>query len=98
MSRLCTSCGNPYEPRSNCGSEQQFCSKDCRQNFHAACRIWGQEAYGTGEVSIFQLRTCLGRRTRRAQRDLAVEGTQPETGACTGEPLRVAAPVSGNAP
>ena len=40
MSQLCTWCGSAYEFRSNGGSVQRFCSKDCRQDFNTACRIW----------------------------------------------------------
>ncbi len=79
---LCTWCGSTFEPQVNGRSVKRFCSNGCRQSFHAACRIWGEEAYGTGEVSIFQLQTCLGRRARRAQRDSASERRKaPETGA-----------------
>ena len=43
MSRLCTWCGSPYESRSSGGSVQRFCSKDCRQDFNTACRIWATQ-------------------------------------------------------
>ncbi len=89
---LCTWCGSTFEPQVNGRSAKRFCSKDCRQKFHAACRIWGEEAYGAGEVSTFQLQTCFARRARRTERDLDPErGTAPETGTRTGESLRGAA-------
>ncbi len=92
---LCTWCGSTFEPQVTGRSVKRFCSKDCRQSFHAACRIWGEEAFGAGEVSIFQLQTCLARRARRTQRDSASErGKAPETGASPVGPLRAAAPVA----
>ena len=78
----CTWCGTAYEPRSNGGSAQRFCSKDCRQNFNTACRIWAAAEYEAERLSIFTLRSCLGQHTRCAQRDPTSERTQgPETGA-----------------
>ena len=85
MSQLCTWCGSAYESRSNGGSVQRFCSKDCRQDFNTACRIWAATEYEAERLSIFTLRTCLGQRTRCAQGDPASEGPQvPETGVGTG--------------
>ncbi len=71
MSRLCTWCGSDFAPQGTGRSVKKFCSESCRRDFHAACRIWGEEQYGCGELSIFQLRTCLGRRARRVQRNNA---------------------------
>ena len=76
MSQPCTWCGSTFEPQVTGRSVKKFCSKDCRQNFHAACRIWGEEAFGTGEVSIWQLQTCFARRARRTQRDFDTEGSK----------------------
>ncbi len=76
MIQPCSWCGTEFEPQMTGRSVKKFCSKDCRQNFHAACRIWGEEAYGTGEVSIFQLRTSFARRARRTERDPAAGGPQ----------------------
>ena len=87
MSRLCTWCGTEFELRSNGGSAQRFCSKDCRQNFNTACRIWAAQEYRAERVSIFTLRTCLGQHTRSLGRDLAPEHAKaPETGTCTDGP------------
>ncbi len=71
---ICTWCGTDFKPRSNGGSTQRFCSKDCRQNFNTACRIWGAREYEAERVSIFELRTLLGQHTRYVQRDSAPEG------------------------
>ena len=80
MTQPCTWCGATFEPQVTGRSVKKFCSTDCRQSFHAACRIWGEEAHGAGAVSIFQLRTCVARRARRTERDLGTEGTaDPET-------------------
>ncbi len=91
MSQLCTWCGSAFEPQVTGRSVKRFCSTDCRQDFHAACRIWGKEAFGAGEVSVLQLRTRLARRARRTQCDITSEGIKaPETGACTyGPPAAV---------
>ena len=92
---LCTWCSSTFEPQVTGRSVKRFCSKDCRQSFHAACRIWGEEAFGADEVSILQLQTCLARRARRTQRDSASErGKAPETGASPVGTLRAAAPVA----
>ncbi len=77
MSQLCTWCGSEFEPQVTGRSVKRFCSKSCRQSFHAACRIWGEEAFGAGEVSIFQLQKCIARRARRTQRDPATEQGKP---------------------
>ena len=81
MSRLCTWCGTEFEAQGAGRNVKKFCSQACRRDFHTACRIWGEEQYGCGELSIFQLRTCLGRRARHTQRDLVSEGTRyaPDT-------------------
>jgi len=67
----CLWCGTEFEPQGTGRSVKKFCSESCRRDFHTACRIWGEEAFGAGEVTVFQLRTCLGRRARRY---LASEG------------------------
>ena len=92
MTRLCTWCTAAYEPRANGGKPQRFCSESCRRDFHTACRIWGEEVFGAGEVTVFQLRTCLGRRARRY---LASEGIQeaPEAEKRTSTPPGAAVPV-----
>ena len=77
MTSLCTWCGNEFEPRSNGGSTQRFCAKDCRENFNTACRIWAAREYQAERVSIFDLRTCLEQRARSLQRDPAPEGARP---------------------
>ncbi len=69
-------CGAEFEPRNNGGSAQRFCSKDCRQNFNTACRIWAGAEFEAERVSIDQLRTCLGQRACCVQRDSALEGMQ----------------------
>ena len=81
----CTWCGSTFEPKTTGRSVKKFCSKDCRQKFHVACRIWGEEAFGAGEVSIFQLQTRFARRARRTECDPASErGNAPQTGNRTG--------------
>ena len=92
---MCTWCGTEFEPQGTGRSVKKFCSESCRRDFHTACRIWGEEEYGCGEVSIFQLRTCLGRRARRTQRDPASEGVKAhETIARPDDPLRDTAPMA----
>ncbi len=75
MSRLCTWCGTEYEPRSNGGSAQRFCSAPCRRTFDTACRIWAAAEYEAERVSIFTLRTALYQRARSLQRDPPPDGT-----------------------
>ena len=76
MSALCTWCGTAYEPRNNGGSAQRFCSKDCRQNFNTACRIWAAAEYEAERLSIFTLRSGLGQHTRCVESDPAPEGAK----------------------
>ena len=74
MIRLCTWCGTRFEPRKGGGSAQRFCSKDCRQDFNTACRIWAAAAYEAERLSIFELRTCLEQHTRSLGCDRANTG------------------------
>ncbi len=71
MSRLCTWCGTTYEPRSNGGSAQRFCKKDCRESFNTACRVWAAQEYEAERLSIFTLRSCLEQHTRCVEGDPA---------------------------
>ena len=88
MSRLCTWCGTEFELQGTGCSVKKFCSDNCRRDFHTACRIWGEEQYGCGEVSIWQLHTCLGRRACRVRRYPASKGAMaPETETRTDGPL-----------
>ncbi len=77
MNPLCTWCGTEYEPRSNGGSAQRFCSAPCRRAFDSACRIWAAAEYEAERVLIFTLRTALYQRARSLGRDLAPKGAQP---------------------
>ena len=75
------------------GSVQRFCTKDCRQNFNTACRIWAGAEFEAERVSIDQLRTYLGQRACCVQRDSASERGKrpPETGTSPVRPLGGAA-------
>ncbi len=96
MSQLCTWCGTAYEPRSNGGSAQRFCSAPCRRAFDSACRIWAAAEYEAERVSIFTLRTAFYERARCVEGDPPPEGTTtaPETGTRTDGPLRGTAPTA----
>ena len=74
MTSLCTWCETEFEPRSNGGSTQRFCSKNCRENFNTACRIWAAREYEAERISIFDLRMALEQRARCVQRDLGSDG------------------------
>ena len=94
MSQPCTWCGTEFEPQGTGQNNKKFCSESCRRDFHAACRIWGEEQHGCGEVSIFQLRTCLGRRAWRTRHHPSSEGAKaPETGPRTDGALRGTTPM-----
>ncbi len=95
MNQLCTWCGTAYEPRSNGGSAQRFCSAPCRRAFDSACRIWAAAEYDAERVSIFTLRTALYERARCAQSDPASERDKaPETGERPDGALRAAVPMA----
>ncbi len=94
MSRLCTWCGTAYEPRSNGGSAQRFCSAPCRRAFDSACRIWAAQEYEAERVSIFTLRTAFYERARCVESDPALErGKAPRREAHTGAPPGATVPV-----
>ncbi len=94
MNPLCTWCGTAYEPRSNGGKRQRFCSAPCRRAFETACRIWAAAEYEAERVSIFELRTAMYQRARSLQRDLAPErGKAPKTGERPDGALRGTAPM-----
>ncbi len=95
MNPLCTWCGTAYEPRSNGGKPQRFCSAPCRRAFETACRIWAAAEYEAERVSIFTLRTAVYQRARSLQRDLAPErGKAPEMEKRTDGPLRSTASLA----
>ncbi len=95
MSQICTWCETAYEPRSNGGSAQRFCSAPCRRAFDSACRIWAAAECDAERVSIFALRTAFYERARCVESDPAPERSKaPETGARPDGPLRGAAPMA----
>ena len=99
MTLLCVWCETAYKPRSNGGSTQRFCSKDCRQNFNTACRIWAAAEYEAARVSILALRTALEQHTRCVESDSALErGRAPRREARAGAPPGTVAPVAVTAP
>ncbi len=57
------------------GSAQRFCTKDCRESFNTACRVWAAQEYEAERLSIFTLRSCLEQHTRCVERGPASEGT-----------------------
>ena len=84
----CLWCGTEFEPRSNGGKLQRFCSAPCRREFEAACRADAAAEVEAGRLPVPALRTALQQRARSLQRDLAPGDTQvPETEKRTGEPL-----------
>ncbi len=94
MSIFCTWCGTAYEPRSNGGKPQRFCSAPCRRAFDSACSIWAAAEYEAERVSIFALRTALEQHTRCLESDPASKrGKAPRREARTGAPPGAAAPV-----
>ena len=95
MSRLCTWCGTAYEPRSNGGSAQRFCSAPCRRAFDSACRIWAAAEYDAERVSVFALRTAFYERARCAESDPAPERVRaPETEKRTSAPPGAVVPIA----
>ncbi len=89
MNTLCTWCRTEFEPRSNGGSAQRFCKKNCRQDFNTACRMWAVQEHEAERLSVFTLRSCLGQHTRCVESGPAQErGKAPGTGVLTGGSLR----------
>ena len=95
MSALCTWCGTEFEPRSNGGRPQRFCSTDCRHGFFAACRDWAVAEVEAGRVSVSTVRTARNERARCVERDPASErGKAPEAGVRPDGPLTGGAEVA----
>ncbi len=67
----CLWCETEFEPRANGGKRQKFCSRDCRQDFFAACRDWAVAEVEAGRVPVSTIRRGLEQRARSLQRDLA---------------------------
>ncbi len=67
----CIWCEAKFAARKSGGSAQRFCSKDCRQDFHIACRTWAVQEYEYGRESLTALRTPLRQRARCIERDFA---------------------------
>ncbi len=76
MSHICTWCGTAYEPRTNGGKRQKFCSKDCRQDFFATCRDWAVSEVEAGRVLVSTVRRGTEQRARSLGRDLGQEATR----------------------
>ncbi len=70
----CIWCETKFAARKSGGSAQRFCSKDCRQDFHIACRIWAVQEYEAGRVSLTALRSPPGQRARCIERDSDPKG------------------------
>ena len=71
----CEWCETAFEPRSNGGSVQRFCSKDCRLDFYTACRNWGARQYENGQVSVTALKESPGQRARCVESDPGTQST-----------------------
>ncbi len=89
MNPLCTWCEAAFEPRRNGGSVQRFCSKNCRQDFNTACRVWAAQEYEAERLSIFTLRSCLEQHTRCVERDPASASPPPRAAPADTEPSPV---------
>ncbi len=60
----CRWCETSFTPRSNGGKAQRFCSTDCRRDYFAACRAWGEQEHREGRVPTDALRSALEQRAR----------------------------------
>jgi len=47
----CRRCGNPYLARITGGSEQRFCSRNCRLQFHKEIHAFGATAFERGVLT-----------------------------------------------
>ncbi len=63
----CRWCDHPFTPRSNGGKAQRFCSTDCRRDYFAACRAWGEQEHREGRVPTEKLRNALTQRARLSE-------------------------------
>ena len=91
----CLWCGTEFEPRSNGGKPQRFCSTPCRRAFDTACRVYAAAEVEAGRLPVSALREALEQRARSLRRDSAQKrGKAPETGVRAGGTLRAAAPMA----
>ncbi len=72
----CLWCGTEFEPRSNGGKPQRFCSAPCRRAFDTACRVYAAAEVEASRLPVSALKMALEQRARSLGRDLAREGTQ----------------------
>ncbi len=67
----CLWCEGEFQPRASGGSGQRFCSKDCRQEYHRACRIWADRVVTAGLLPASALRVAPEQHIRSLQSHLA---------------------------
>ena len=95
----CLWCGTEFEPRSNGGKPQRFCSAPCRRAFDTACRVYAAAEVEAGRLPVSALKMALEQRARSLGRDPASESTQAsETETRPVPPPRGAEPESGITP
>ena len=66
---ICTWCHGVYDPRRG-GKAQRFCSADCRVEYFAACRAWGEQEHRRGAVvcvCVVATETLRNAREKRAR-------------------------------
>ncbi len=63
----CTWCGKPFAPRTTGGKRQRFCSEECRNEFHRACRFWAAEQVWRGVLAVSSLKHALSQRIRSSE-------------------------------
>ena len=61
---ICLWCEAEFQVRATGGSGQRFCLKDCRRDFHTACRIWAVREFEAGRVSVKDLKGASTQRAR----------------------------------
>ena len=66
----CLWCGTVFVPRLTGGSQQRFCCRDCRHDFHTACRRWAEQELEAGRLPLSALRKGRQQRARCVQRNL----------------------------
>lgn len=52
----CIWCEKPFTSRRTGGKAQTYCSRACREAFHAATRSWAKKAIEKGELSVADLK------------------------------------------
>jgi hypothetical protein len=80
----CLWCHAPFQPRSDGGRVQRYCSPACRRAFDGAARAWVRRAVGSEALSLADLQKAPPATRALATRALAPDKLGASLPACFG--------------